>query len=47
MSAELKQCPLFAGMKEEDIKKVRAIASPKTVGKKGLLFAEGEEAKGF
>jgi CRP/FNR family transcriptional regulator, dissimilatory nitrate respiration regulator len=47
MSADLKQCPLFAGLKEEEINKVRAIASPKTVGKKGLLFAEGEEAKGF
>jgi CRP/FNR family transcriptional regulator len=47
MSAELKECPLFAGLKEEDLKKVRAIASPKIIGKKGLLFAEGEEAKGF
>lgn len=43
----LKQCPLFAGLKEEDLKKVKAIASPKRVGKKQILFSDGEEAKGF
>jgi CRP-like cAMP-binding protein len=43
----LKRCPLFAGLREEDLKKIRAIATIKQVGKSGLLFGEGEEAKGF
>ena len=48
MSTEaLKRCPLFAGLKEEDLKRVRAIASPRQVGKKEVLFSDGEEAKGF
>jgi len=48
MSVELlRRCPLFAGLKEEDLKKIRAIASLKRVGKKEVLFSEGEEAKGF
>jgi CRP-like cAMP-binding protein len=43
----LRRCPLFAGLKEEELKKIRAIASPKRVGKKEVLFSDGEEAKGF
>jgi CRP/FNR family transcriptional regulator len=43
----LRRCPLFAGLKEEDLKRIRAIASLKKVGKKAVLFGEGEEAKGF
>lgn len=43
----LKRCPLFAGLKEEDLKRIRAIASLKKVGKKEILFSDGEEAKGF
>ncbi len=43
----LKRCPLFAGLKEEDLKRIRAIASLKQVGKKKILFSEGEEARGF
>ncbi len=43
----LRQCPLFAGLREEDLKRVRAIASLKRVGKKQILFSDGEEAKGF
>ena len=43
----LRRCPLFAGLKEEDLKKIRAIASLRQVGKKKVLFSEGEEAKGF
>jgi len=43
----LRRCPLFSGLKEEDLKKIRAIALPKHVVKKGILFSEGEEAKGF
>jgi CRP/FNR family transcriptional regulator len=43
----LKRCPLFAGLREEDLKKIRAIAFPQSLAKKGVLFAEGEEAKGF
>jgi hypothetical protein len=38
----LKRCPLFAGLKEEDLKKIRAIASSKQVGKKEVLFSDGE-----
>jgi CRP/FNR family transcriptional regulator len=48
MSIELlKRCPLFAGLKEEDLKRIRAIATPKRIVKKEILFGEGEEAKGF
>jgi len=43
----LKRCPLFAGLKDEDLKRVRAIAIPRQVSKKEVLFSEGEEAKGF
>lgn len=48
MSVELlNQCPLFAGLKKEDLKRIRGIALPKQVGKKEVLFSDGEEAKGF
>jgi CRP-like cAMP-binding protein len=48
MSTELlKRCPLFAGLKEEDLKRIRAIASLKQVKKKEILFSDGETAKGF
>ncbi len=43
----LKRCPLFAGLKEEDLKKIRSIALLKKVRKKEIIFSEGEEAKGF
>jgi CRP-like cAMP-binding protein len=43
----LKRCPLFAGLKEEDLKKIRAIALLKHVSKRGLIFADGQEARGF
>jgi CRP/FNR family transcriptional regulator, dissimilatory nitrate respiration regulator len=44
---QLKRCPLFAGLKEEDLKKIRATASLRQVVKKQVLFSDGEEAKGF
>ena len=48
MSTELlKRCPLFAGLKEDDLKRIRAVASLKQIGKRKILFGEGEEAKGF
>lgn len=48
MSIELlKRCPLFAGLKDEDLKIVRAIATLRQIGKRQILFSEGEEAKGF
>lgn len=43
----LKRCPLFAGLKEEDLKRIRAIASLRQIGKKEILFSDGEAAKGF
>ena len=43
----LKQCPLFAGLEAEELKKVRAIAIPKQVRKKEIIFSDGAEAKGF
>ncbi len=43
----LKQCPLFAGLKEEDLRKIKSISIPKKIVKKELIFAEGENAKGF
>src|SRR4030042_5742081 len=48
MSVELlKRCPLFAGLKEEDLKQIRSIALLKQVRKKAIIFSEGEEARGF
>jgi CRP/FNR family transcriptional regulator len=48
MSIELlRRCPLFAGLKEEDLKRIRAIASLKQIEKKELLFSDGEETRGF
>jgi CRP/FNR family transcriptional regulator len=48
MSIELlRRCPLFAGLKEEDLKRIRAIASLRQIDKKEILFSDGEEAKGF
>lgn len=44
---QLRRCPLFSGLKEEDLKRIRAIALTKHVAKKGILFSEGEEARGF
>lgn len=43
----LRRCPLLAGLKEEDIKKIRTIGTPKKVAKKEVIFSDGEEAKGF
>jgi CRP/FNR family transcriptional regulator len=48
MSADLlRRCPLFAGLNDEDLKRIRAIALPRHVKKKEILFSDGEEAKGF
>lgn len=48
MSIELlRRCPLFAGLKEEDLKRIRAIASLRQIDKKEVLFSDGEEARGF
>jgi len=43
----LKQCPLFAGLKEEDLRKIISLSTPKKMNKKMVIFSEGEEAKGF
>ena len=43
----LRRCPLFAGLKEEDLMRIRSVASVKQVKKKTVLFSEGEETKGF
>jgi len=43
----LKRCPLFAGLKDEELRRIRAIANLKHVGKREILFSDGEEAKGF
>ena len=43
----LRRCPLFAGLKEEDLKRIRAIASLRKVVKKEILFSDEEEARGF
>jgi len=48
MSVELlRRCPLFAGLKEEDLKRIRAIASLRQIEKKEILFSDGEETRGF
>jgi CRP/FNR family transcriptional regulator, dissimilatory nitrate respiration regulator len=43
----LRRCPLFAQLKEEDLQRIRSIASPRHAARKSILFSEGEEAKGF
>jgi CRP-like cAMP-binding protein len=43
----LKRCPLFAGLRDEDLKKIRSIALLKQISKRGLLFSDGQEARGF
>lgn len=43
----LKRCPLFAGLDDEDFRKIKGIALIKRVGKKRIVFSEGEPAKGF
>jgi hypothetical protein len=48
MSVELlKQCPLFAGLKEEDLKRIRDIALFKQVGKKKFSFPIGKRQRDF
>ena len=48
MSVELlRRCPLFAGLMEEDLKRIRAIASLRQIEKKEILFSDGEETRGF
>lgn len=48
MSTELlKKIPLFAGLKEEDLRRLKSIALPKRIEKKEIIFSDGEEAKGF
>ncbi len=43
----LKRCPLFAGLRDDELKKIRAIASLRHLGKKEILFSDGEATKGF
>ena len=43
----LRQCPLFAGLQEKDLQKIRAIATPRQFRKREVLFSDGGEAKGF
>ena len=43
----LKKCPLFSGMKDEDLKKIMTTASSRQIKKKEILFSDGQEAKGF
>jgi CRP/FNR family transcriptional regulator len=48
MSTELlKRCPLFAGLKEKDLQKIKSIAMPRQFRRKEILFSDGEEARGF
>jgi len=43
----LKRCPLFAGLRDDELKKIRAIASLRHLGKKEIIFSDGEATKGF
>jgi CRP/FNR family transcriptional regulator len=43
----LKRCPLFAGLNERDLKKIRSVCLLKKVRKKEIIFSEGQEARGF
>jgi CRP-like cAMP-binding protein len=44
---QLRRCPLFAGLQEKDLQKIRAIATPRQFRKREVLFSDGGEAKGF
>ena len=44
---QLRRCPLFAGLQEKDLQKIRAIATPRQFQKREVLFSDGGEAKGF
>jgi len=43
----LRQCPLFAGLQEKGLQKIKAIALPRQFKRREVLFCDGEEAKGF
>ncbi len=43
----LRRCPLFAGLNDENLKRIRAIALLRQVKKREILFSDGEETKGF
>ncbi len=48
MSTELlRRCPLFAGLKEEELRQMRTIASLKQMKRGEVFFSDGEEARGF
>ncbi len=43
----LSEFPLFSGLEEDHLATLAAIAVPKRISKKAVLFREGDEAKGF
>ncbi|RPJ04538.1 MAG: cyclic nucleotide-binding domain-containing protein, partial [Deltaproteobacteria bacterium] len=43
----LGRCPLFAGLREDELKKIRSIALSRQFGKKEIIFSDGEPTKGF
>jgi CRP-like cAMP-binding protein len=43
----LSEFPLFSGLEPEHLGTLSAIAVPKRISKKAVLFREGDEAKGF
>lgn len=43
----LSQFPLFTGLEPEHLATLSAIAVPKRISKKAVLFREGDEARGF
>jgi CRP/FNR family transcriptional regulator len=43
----ISRCPLFAGLRKEELIKIKGIASPRKIKRKEVLFSDGEEAKGF
>ena len=44
---QLRRCPLFAGLQEKDLQKIKAVATPRQLRKREVLFSDGVEAKGF
>ncbi|MBI2876351.1 MAG: Crp/Fnr family transcriptional regulator [Candidatus Tectomicrobia bacterium] len=43
----LKACPLYQGLQEEQLKKIREVAHVKEFTRDALIFSEGEECRGF
>jgi CRP/FNR family transcriptional regulator len=47
MTDQLKTNPLFSGLDDEGLSRIKEIAGHREIKKGEILFSQGEEAKGF